>query len=94
MEHLSFEGHLRRHVGEVFWEDKGGFVEASFEGWTFGSLEAESPIEKVLINETDWESMFMLAVLEHYIRTTLYFRIVFLSAAWRLSSDFALTLDL
>jgi len=53
MEHLCFEMHLGRLIGEIIWKLQGGLIESTLEGSTLWSLEANSPIEEIIINETN-----------------------------------------
>ena len=63
VEHLCFEEHFWWLIGEVIWKFECGLVESSFEGGVFGSLEADSPVEEVIIDESDGDGEVGLAFL-------------------------------
>ncbi len=63
MEHLGLEDHLGRLVGELEGEAEGGLVESSLEGRVLRSLEADSPLEEVIILEADRDGEVGLALL-------------------------------
>ena len=52
VEHLCFEGHFGRLVGKLVRELEGGFKKSSFKGSIFGSLEADSPVEHIIVDES------------------------------------------
>lgn len=53
MEHFRLEDHFGWLVGELEGEGEGGLVESSFEGRVGGPLEAYSPLEQIIVFETD-----------------------------------------
>ena len=56
MEHLSFENHLRRHVWEIIRESQSSFIKSSFKWSAFRPLEADTPSEKIIIDESSWNT--------------------------------------
>lgn len=65
MEHLGLEDHLGRLVGELEWESQGGLVESSLEGGVLWSLEADAPLEEIIILQADGNGEVGLALLRH-----------------------------
>jgi hypothetical protein len=53
VEHLSFEDHLGRLVRELVGEAQGGFIESALEWCVLWTLETYSPLEQILVFETD-----------------------------------------
>jgi hypothetical protein len=63
MEHLGLEDHFRRLVGELEGEAQSGFVESALEGRVLRSLEADAPLEEVIVLEADGDGEVGLALL-------------------------------
>jgi hypothetical protein len=63
MEHLGLEDHFGRLVGELEGEAQSGLVESALEGRVLRSLEADAPLEEVIVLEADGDGEVGLALL-------------------------------
>jgi hypothetical protein len=65
VEHLGLEDHLGRLVGELEREAQRRFVQSPLERRVLGPLEADAPLEEVIVLQTHRDGEVRLALLGH-----------------------------